>query len=133
MSAAAPNPSNLILLAGLGIGTYWLLTRRAQAAPAMQPAPQQAAAVPSRSAQNIRAATGLLGALGGLFGAGRAAAVPLLGTYDGRAAAPWDVTPYGDTGPRFNNPSAYTSSALDGVAFNPTTAAPWDAVTQYLA
>lgn len=36
MSAAAPNPSNLIMLAVLGAGAYWYFSRRALAA---QPAP----------------------------------------------------------------------------------------------
>lgn len=32
MSAAAPNPSNMIMLGVLGVGAYWYFTRRAMAA-----------------------------------------------------------------------------------------------------
>lgn len=60
MSAAAPNPNNLMMLAVIGIGAYWLMTRRAQA----QPMPR-----PGTSAGNTAGMinTGL-NALGRLFG-----------------------------------------------------------------
>lgn len=116
MAAAAPNPNNnLILLAVIGIGAYWMLSRRAVAAPvAVRPGQSTGAA------QANLLNTGL-NALGGLFsrlsGSG---STNLLGTYDGRAQQPWDVTPAGDSGPRYNNPSAYVgpSASNDGVVVN---------------
>lgn len=38
---------------------------------------------------------------------------PLLGTFDGRSATQWDVTPAGPAGPRANNPSAYVADGGD--------------------
>ena len=115
MAAAAPNPNNnLILLAVIGIGAYWMLSRRAVAQPVY------GAQRPGNGSANARLLNTGLKALGRLFsgfgGGGSASA----GTYDGRARTPWDVTPDGDTGQRANNPSAYVapSASNDGVVVN---------------
>ncbi len=97
MSAnASPDPTNLVVLAAVGVGAFWFLTRRAAAQPAnvagvAAPSPN-AAGMSQRAATNI----GLLGAVGkALFG--------------GRAA--------------------YASSAIDGVAYNPTgSVSPFNAI-----
>lgn len=122
-ASASPNPTNLILLAALGIGAYWMLTRRAQAAPvAVAPAAGQGGG--SNALANANAIGNLVGTVAGLFrGSG---STPLLGTVDGRSATQWDVTPAGPGGPTYNNPSAYVSSALDGLAFNPPAGSAYD-------
>jgi hypothetical protein len=124
-ASASPNPTNLLMLAALGIGAYWFMSRRAAAAqvPTQGMLPNQRA---DRNYQTGAVLGGLVGAVSGLFGRSSN------GTYDGRSAQPWDVTPYGDSGPRFNNPSAFTlaSSAIDGLAVNPTTQAAFDYAAQ---
>lgn len=113
-AASSPNPSNLLLLAVLGIGAYWMLSRRAVAQPVY------GAQRPSNGSANAQLLNTGLNALGRLFsgfgGGGSAGA----GTYDGRAQTPWDVTPDGNTGQRANNPSAYVapSASNDGVVVN---------------
>jgi hypothetical protein len=117
MSAAtSPGPNNLILLAVLGIGAYYLMTRRAVAQPVY---------ANGRPTTTTQEKIGLIGAAGSALGqlfkgfGGGSGSVPLLGTYDGRAAQPWDVTPQGADGPRYNNPSAYVSGGADGLPVNP--------------
>lgn len=127
MAPASPNPMNLMLLAGLGIGAYWFMTRRAQAAP-VAVAPAGGGQAPSQGLANANALVNLVGSVSKLFGG----AQNLLGTYDGRAASPWDVSPNGTAGPTYNNPSAYVSSALDGLAFNPPVGGAYDAVAYAL-
>lgn len=64
MSAAAPNPNNMLLLAVIGIGAYWLMTRRAMAQPV--------AVRPGSSANNTAGMINAgVNALGQLFGGGR--------------------------------------------------------------
>jgi len=73
MSAAAPNPNgNMILLAVLGIGAYWIMTRRANAstgAPGayttQQQAHQSAANKNNLIATGLNAMVNLFGRLGG--------------------------------------------------------------------
>lgn len=122
MSAAAPspNPTNLLLLAAIGIGAYYVMTRRAYAQPVYAGQQQQS----GRNNAAALLAAGV-GALGKLFG-GSGSSTPLLGTYDGRSQTPWDVTPQGSDGPRYNNPSAYVAD--DGLAYNPANYAPWDSM-----
>jgi len=124
-AASSPNPSNLLLLAVLGIGAYWMLSRRAVAQPVY------GAQRPSNGATNAQLLNTGLNALGRLFsgfgGGGSAGA----GTYDGRAQMPWDVTPDGNTGQRANNPSAYVSGGNDGLAVNPVNESPWDYTNEY--
>lgn len=64
-AASSPNPSNLILLAVIGIGAYWFMSRRAVAGPYY-------AAQPNSSAQKTQMAGALLNsglnALGSIFG-----------------------------------------------------------------
>jgi hypothetical protein len=124
MSAAAPNPgNNLLILAALGIGTYWMMSRRAVAAPAGATAPRQAAGPLSNVFGAIDAGVRWLSTLGGSPYQTNAP-----GTYDGRAAQPWDTTPFGPTGPQFNNPSAYVSGGTDGLAANPVNVDPYAAI-----
>lgn len=127
MSAAtSPGPNNLLLLAVLGIGAYYLMTRRVAAQPAYA----------TRPTTTTQERAGLIAAganaLGGLFSRlGGSGSVPLLGTYDGRAQTPWDVTPQGPDGPRYNNPSAYVGGGNDGLAVNPINSSPWDYSNEY--
>lgn len=120
-SAASPNPNNMMMLAVIGIGAYWLMTRRAVARPVNAPAS-------AASAGNALAS--VVNALGGLFGKTAASAAqpyPYYGTYDGRAAQPWDTTPADSGGAEYNNPSAYVAPGSDNVAYNPVGSTPWDA------
>ncbi|PTT21653.1 hypothetical protein DBR12_06170 [Acidovorax sp. HMWF029] len=125
-AASSPGPNNLLLLAVLGIGAYYLMTRRAVAQPMYQN-PQA-----NRTAQNASLMGAGLGALGNLFrGSGGGSTVPYLGTYDGRAAQPWDVTPQGADGPRYNNPSAYVAGGNDGLPINPPFSSAYDFSNEY--
>lgn len=123
-TAASPGPNNILLLAVLGIGAYYLMTRRAMAGQvpvyAQRPPTTTTAERVSLVAAGANAIGGLLGRLTG----GGGGSVPLLGTYDGRSQTPWDVTPQGPDGPRYNNPSAYVAS--DGLAANPLNASAFD-------
>lgn len=126
MSAAAPDPSRLALLAVIGIGVYWFATRRAAVAGTVPVPAGQGVANPYRAQQDAANASMIgagLNALGKLFSNGIAA-----GTYDGRSAQSWNTSPtYGQPGVGYNNPSAYiASSGVDGLPFNPVSAAPFD-------
>lgn len=100
MSAAAPNPENLIVLAAIGIGVYWFMTKRRVAAGTV---PTQAVSNPYTGVANAaNTVANVAGALRGLFGGGAS------------SGSSWSPA---DTGA--NNPSAYVaSSAVDGVAAN---------------
>ncbi|CAN7402993.1 hypothetical protein LJR129_002491 [Acidovorax sp. LjRoot129] len=127
MSAAtSPGPNNLLILAVLGIGAYYLMSRRAMAQPVYQQGGQ-----PGRTAQNASIIGAGLGALNNLFrGSGSSGSgVPLNGTYDGRSQTQWDVTPQGPGGPQYNNPSAYVAN--DGVAANPPFNSAYDFSNEY--
>lgn len=67
MSAAAPNPNNLILLGLLGIGAYWLFSKQAMARPAMQTA-QRPMQPQAGSTDKLNGAANLLNSVGRLFG-----------------------------------------------------------------
>lgn len=100
-AASSPNPSNLILLAVIGIGAYWFMSRRAVAQPVYV---QQ----PNRSAQKAQTA-------GALLGAGIGALGKLFGSSGQSNPIAWDgITNDGpkirDDGYVFNNP---TQSAFD--------------------
>ena len=109
-ASASPNPTNLILLAVIGIGAYWFMSRRAVAA---QPVIIQQK--PSKSAQNAAIAGQLLNtginALGSIFGGG-GQSNPI--TWDGMTN---DGPQIRDDGYVFNNP---TQSAWDWWATNGT-------------
>jgi hypothetical protein len=124
-AAASPGPNNILLLAVLGIGAYYLMTRRAVAQPVYTTGQR-----PTTTAQErvglLSAGIGAVGNLVRGFTGGSAGAVPLLGTYDGRSQTQWDVTPQGPGGPTYNNPSAYVAGGNDGLALNPANASPWD-------
>ncbi|GKS96778.1 hypothetical protein [Acidovorax sp. SUPP2825] len=129
MSAAAPNPgSNLLLLAVIGIGAYYFMSRRAVAQPVY--ANQQAANAANNAARLNLINTGVstIGKIfSGLSGGNSGGSIPLLGTYDGRSQTPWDVTPEGPSGPQYNNPSAYVAPSArdDGIAANTPYGDPW--------
>lgn len=123
MSAAtSPGPNNLLLLAVLGIGAYWMMSRRAYAQPMYSGG--RPMTTTQEKASLIAAGANALGSLFGRLGSGGGGSVPLLGTYDGRAQTPWDVTPQGSDGPRYNNPSAYVAD--DGLAANPINVSAFD-------
>lgn len=128
-AAASPGPNNILLLAVLGIGAYYLMTRRVMAQPMyQQPQPGMS------TADKVGLAGAALGAITGIIGkfsGGGGGSVPLLGTWDGRSAQPWDVTPQGPTGPQYNNPSAYVSGGADGLAFNPVNVSAFDSFGGY--
>lgn len=129
MSAAtSPGPNNMLLLAVLGIGAYYLMTRRAVAQPVY------ANGRPTTTTQEkvglIAAGTNALTQLFKGFGGG-SGSVPLLGTSDGRSQTQWDVTPQGPDGPRYNNPSAYVGGGEDGLPVNPVNQSPWDYTQEY--
>ena len=127
-AASSPSPNNLLLLAVLGIGAYYLMTRRVYA---QQPyANGRPTTTTSEKIGLLNAGANALGQLFKGFGGG-SGSVPLLGTYDGRAAQPWDVTPYGDDGPRYNNPSAYVAGGNDGLPVNPVNSSPFDYTQLY--
>jgi hypothetical protein len=118
MSAAAPNPKDIAILAALGIGVYWFMTRRAVAA---TPQAVSLAANTPTTAQAL--ATSAAGLIGKLLGTASSAPAVTPGTYDGRAAVPWSPAATGA-----NNPSAYlASSAVDGIAANIPNTAVYDA------
>ena len=107
MSAAAPNPNNLMLLAVIGIGAYWLMTRRAMAQPvAMRPGYST-----NNTASMINAG---VNALGKLFGGGSSSGQSNPIVWDGLSN---DMPSPRDDGVAFNNP--YTS-AFDWWATNGT-------------
>lgn len=119
--SAAPNPQNFLLLAGLGIAAYWVMTRSSAFAGAGgYSTPAQ---IPAQGIANPYVG-GIANAIGNLF-RGAASA----GTYDGRSATPWntDTSAMGGAGAA-NNPSAFiATSQVDGVAFNPTAQSVFDA------
>ena len=122
MSATtSPNPNNLIMLAVLGIGAYYLFTRRAVAQPvAMRPGQQPA--------QNNNAGLNALGAvanvIGNVFGNRVATPRPSTGYYSGQltggqyqAAA---QASQNDSNPDLNGSVGdWASSNTDGLAANP--------------
>lgn len=120
-AAASPGPNNILLLAVLGIGAYYLMSRRAYAQPMYAARPMTTT---QEKASLIAAGANAIGNLFGRLSGSGTGSVNLLGTYDGRSAQPWDVTPLGDNGPRYNNPSAYVAD--DGVAANPINISAFD-------
>lgn len=124
MSAAtSPNPNNLILLAVIGIGAYWFLTRRAVAAPVNLTAQQQAAVNAQKQQSNL-AKLGL--AIQG---------TNLIGTLLSKINAPGSFYAGGQTQQGYLNAAAinnsdsdpslngsisdYATGAIDGLAVNP--------------
>jgi len=70
MSAVAPNPnSNLLLLAVLGIGAYWVMSRRAMAQPVyVNPGQSSTAARYNLIGQGVNAIGRIFGGMGGSTG-----------------------------------------------------------------
>lgn len=131
MSASTSN-TNVILLAGLGLGAFWLLTRRGNAPMTVRPAN---AAQPS-TAQKVNAFSNLLGTAGRLFGIGGAAATqPGAGRIfnDDTAGQPgygWqyftDGTAISPTGTYYHQGQPVWSP--DGAVYNPPgNVSTWDA------
>ncbi len=142
-AASSPNPNNLILLAVLGIGAYWLFSRQAMAQP-YQARPGQPA---NQTAQNVNAGANLLNAgarlLSGLFGGGStsapagAARIPNDDTA-GQPGYGWQYftngTAISPTGTYYHNGQAVWSP--DGAAVNPpgnVSAYDWSTDPDYLA
>lgn len=121
-TAANPGPNNLILLAVIGIGAYWLFTRRAAAGPVYTTGAQQQ---PSRASTDL-AKLGL--AVQGTNLIGRL--LTNLGTAGGYYSARPNITQQGlenvaaiynsDSNPDLNGSvSDWLSSSVDGLAVNP--------------
>lgn len=145
-AASSPNPNNLILLAVLGIGAYWVFSRQAMAQP-YQVRPGQ----PNQTAQNVNAGANMVNAVGrvitgiaGWFGGGARAANgtgPGLIPNDDTAGQPghgWQYftngTAISPTGTYYHNGQAVWSP--DGAAVNPpgnVSAYDWSTDPDYLA
>lgn len=119
-AASSPNPNNFAVLALVGIGVYWFMTRRATAAPVVTPAAVPGANPSAPSIANVLG--GLAGAASKLFNpnmwAGAQAQAQAVGTANmisdaNYAGADW---------------SALSSSAVDGLPYNPPDASPFDAL-----
>lgn len=125
-SAASPNPNNLILLAVLGIGAYWIFSRNAMAQPVqIRPGtrPQQ-----GNTGSNLNGAANLLnagaGLVRGLFGGGSTA--PKINTrtpyYSGQLTQP-QYAAASQAAQADSNPDTNGSYADwvrdDGIALNP--------------
>lgn len=124
-TAASPNPNNLLLLAVIGIGAYYFLTRRAVAGPVVNlTAQQQAAQQAAARQQSTLAKLGL--AIQG---------TNLIGTLLSKINAPGSFYAGGQTQQGYLNAAAinnsdsdpslngsisdYATGAIDGLAVNP--------------
>lgn len=125
MSAAAPNPNNLIILGLLGIGAYWMLTRRtAYASPLNGMTLQQQQQAAAANQKNTLIATGLTGVMGLIskFAGSSSPAVTPSGAVSGYTADALQGFNLFGTG---LGSSGYTpvldwaSSGSDGLALNP--------------
>ena len=104
MSAAAPNPNNLLMLAVIGIGAYWLMTQRAVAQ-------QRYATMPAASQSNTAA----------LINAGGSLLSKLIGS--GTASrSTYNPVNWASTDGRYNDMPVYS----DGVAANNPYASTYD-------
>jgi hypothetical protein len=131
-SAANPNPNNLVLLAVLGIGAFWMLTRRVGAQP-MRPVNQQPGGANGGSMNGLG---NVLSGLGRLFGgsggsaSGGAGRGPTSGTQQiwnddvpGQPGYGWnyynDGTAIGPDGTYYRDGQPIWSPSTDQIAFNP--------------
>lgn len=137
-TASAPNPNNLILLAVLGIGAYWLFSRQAMAMPygAARPVGQGSTAAQNANgvAQLVNAGANLVGRLFGTGGSTSPAAGGAQRIYnDDTAGQPgygWqyftDGTAISPTGTYYYEGQPIWSP--DGQVFNPPgNVSSWDA------
>lgn len=117
--SAAPNPTKLILLGAIGIGVYFFMSRRAQAAPvAVSPTSPQAGATYARNDAAMWAT--IWNQIGR----------PTLNDIAARTAAAARASGAADT----TNPGNYigdeavylSSSAVDGMPINPVTSSVFD-------
>lgn len=135
MSAAtSPNPNNLLILAAVGIGAFWLLTRKANAMP-YQVNPANASQ--GSTAAKVNAFSNLLTSAGRIFGLGGAAAAasPAAGRIPnddtrGQPGFGWqyftDGTAISPTGTYYHQGQPVWSP--DGTVFNPPgNVSSWDA------
>lgn len=109
MAAASPspNPTNLLLLAGLGIGVYWFMTRRMAAPGVIYPTPAQ-----NQQAYGDATKVAKIQLLGGLLNKG-------LDYFGNRASSPYAF----DTGGSYGfQPTGYLGlqASADGLAWNPS-------------
>lgn len=117
-AASSPNPNNLAVLALVGIGAYWFLTRRAHAGPAVTPAAVAGAQLAAPSIANVLG--GLAGSLSRFFNPNLSSGVQAQAQAVGVANAISDANYAGADW------SALASSAVDGVAYNPPTGSAYD-------
>lgn len=133
-AASSPNPNNLILLAVLGIGAYWVFSRQAMAQP-------YAAARPagSNTANNLSGAAQLLNAGGnllkGLFGGSAAPRVNTNTAYYSGQLTPGQYNTAAGAARADSDPDLNGSYAdwvrNDGAAYNPPgNTSAWDAAWQ---
>lgn len=142
MSAASPQPNNTLLLAVLGIGAFWLMTRRATA----QTVPVRTGAGTSTSSSNTAGAIGnILNGLGRVFG-GSGSATTSTGTtgrvgeianddVPGQPGYGWryftDGTVIGPDGTYYQDGQPIWSPSTDQIAYNPPgNESVWDAMNQ---
>lgn len=120
MSAThSPNPQNILLLAGLGIGAYWLMTRRAQAGTVI--APRTGGSVPAQTSPLSRASAFVQS----LFGAAPVQTVPI-GVQQGGGTAV--LTPgAGSRGTLETSQQPYVPFE-DGFSFNTPNSSVYDAL-----
>ena len=128
MSAAAPNPNNMIILAVLGIGAFWFMSRRATAAPIVLGQQQQATQASKNNliASGLNSLVKLVGmGVGSANGApaGNSAANSFFGALNPWAAGFVSPTNYDVLGPLGGSDSlAYGLSGYfsnDALALNP--------------
>jgi hypothetical protein len=139
-AASSPNPRNLLILAALGIGVYWFMTRAARAGTvtgvrAVFPTAAQNAQYAGYSAKD----QALWGTIGGILNKGVNAifsgpdsANPY---YKANAAVAATQTATSgtssSTGDPYNPDGGYYTSTVDALPFNPSgNVAPWDVITQ---
>lgn len=124
-TAANPGPNNLLMLAVLGIGAYWFLTRRAVASTAVSLTAQQQQAQAAKNQKNaatlglLTAGTNVIGQLLTKIGAPGSfySTTPTL-TQQGYLNASY--INQSDSNPDLNGSVAdWASSAVDGLAINP--------------
>lgn len=133
MSTAAPNPNKTLLLAMLGIGAFWFMTRRATA----QPMPIRTGTQQGSGASTANAIGNIVNGLGRIFGgsgsgsgtgsqgsagAGRVSEI-FNDDVPGQPGYGWkyytDGTAIGPDGTYYQGDKAIWSPSSDQIAYNP--------------